>query len=119
AARISEAQREALAGLDEPGIDILCDLLDSLHMNPATSTGQLLERWRDHPAAERLNRLAAEQTIVPDAAAAGDELRTALQKLAQGADSAELDALLAQEKQGGLDQAGRERLLDLLQKSRR
>jgi len=119
AAKISEAQLEALAGLDEPGVDILCELLDSLHMNPATSTGQLLERWRDHPAAERLNRLAAEQTIVPDAAAAGDELRTALQKLAQGADSAELDALLAQEKQGGLDQAGRERLLDLLQKSRR
>jgi DNA primase len=119
ASRVSEAEREGLAGLDEPGVDILCELLDSLQMNPASSTAQLLERWRDHPAAERLNRLAAEKLVLDDEKAAGDELRNAVQKLAQGATSAELDALLAQEKQGGLDQAGRERLLELLQKSRR
>jgi len=119
AARVSEAEREGLAGLDEPGVDILCELLDSLQMNPATSTAQLLERWRDHPAAERLNRLAAEKLVLDDEKAAGDELRNAVQKLAQGATAAELDALLDQEKQGGLDQAGRERLLELLQKSRR
>ena len=119
AQRISQTDREGLAGLDEPGVDILCELLDSLHEHPASSTGQLLERWRDHPAVERLNRLAAEKLVLEDEKAAADELRNALQKLAHGADSAELDALLAQENQGGLDQAGRERLLELLQKSRR
>jgi DNA primase len=122
AARVTGDEREALAGLDEPGVEILGALLNDLHEHPAASTAQVLERWREHPAAERLNRLAAEQTIIPDEKAAGDELRTALQKLAQGAATAELDALIAREQQGGLDQAGRERLrelLDLLQKSRR
>jgi len=119
AAQVAGGERDALAGLDEPGIDILGELLNDLHEHPAASTAQVLERWREHPAAERLNRLAAEQTIVPDEKAAGDELRTALQKLAQGAATAELDALIAREQQGGLDQAGRERLRELLQKSRR
>ena len=120
ASRISPADRGALDGLDEPGVDILCELIDSLHERPAASTALLLERWREHPAAERLGRLAAESIVLQDEKAAGDELRDALQKLAQGASAAELDALLEQEKSGGLDQEGRERLRELLlQKSRR
>ena len=79
---------------------------------------QLLERWRDHPAAERLGRLAAEPSIVPDESAALDELRNALQKLAQGSSAAELDALIAKEGGEGLTPAERERLLELLRRNR-
>ncbi len=118
ALRLTAADRSALDALDEPGADILRELLDSLQAHPATSTAQLLERWRDHPAGERLARLAVSESIVPDESAAGNELLTAIQKLAQAPAGAELDALLAKEQQSGLDGPERERLLQLLREAR-
>lgn len=118
AARLTAAERQSLEGVDEPGVDILRELLDSLRQQPASNAAQLLERWRDHPAAERLNRLAAEHSIVPDENAAGDELRTAMQKLAQSTATAELDALIEKEQRAGLDPAERERLRELLRRGR-
>ncbi len=117
-ARIPAAEVAGLAELDEPGVEILVQLLEGVRLQPATSTAQLLERWRDHPAAERLGRLAAEPSIVPDETAALDELRNALQKLAQGSSAAELDALIAKEGGEGLTPAERERLLELLRRNR-
>ena len=118
AQRLSPADRRALDAVDEPGADILRELLDSLQAQPATSTAQLLERWRDHPVGERLARLAVSESIVPDEHAAGDELLTAVQKLAQAPAGAELDALLAKEQQSGLDGPERERLVQLLREAR-
>ena len=118
AQRLSPADRSALDAVDEPGADILRELLDGLRVQPATSTAQLLERWRDHPAGERLARLAVSESIVPDERAAGDELLTAVQKLAQAPASAELDALLAKEQRSGLDSQERERLVQLLREAR-
>ena len=117
-ARIPVADVQALHSLDEPGVDILHQLLEGLRQQPAASTAQLLERWRDHPAAERLGRLAAEPSIVPDEAAALNELQTALQRLAQGATAAELDALIAKEQGSGLSPAERDRLRELLRRGR-
>jgi DNA primase len=118
AQHLSPADRNALDAVDEPGADILRELLDSLQAQPATTTAQLLERWRDHPAGERLARLAVSESIVPDERAAGDELLMAVQKLAQAPAGAELDALLAKEQQSGLDGPERERLVQLLREAR-
>jgi DNA primase len=118
AQRLSPADRGALDAVDEPGVDILRELLDSLQTQPATSTAQLLERWRDHPAGERLARLAVSESIVPDERAAGDELLTAVQKLAQAPAGAELDALLAKSRESGLDGPENDRLLQLLREAR-
>jgi DNA primase len=115
-ARIPAAEIQALGALDEPGVEILVQLLETLRVQPAASTAQLLERWRDHPAAERLGRLAAEPSIVPDDAAALDELKNALQKLAGGTAAAELDALITKEQGEGLTPAERERLKQLLRR---
>jgi DNA primase len=114
ATRLSTPDRRALDGLDEPGVDILRELLDMLQTQPATNTAQLLERWRDHPHGERLMRLAADKSIVPDDIAAGDELVNAVQKLALGVAAAELDVLIAKEQSSGLDADERRRLLELL-----
>jgi hypothetical protein len=97
-------------------VEILVQLLEGVRQQPAASTAQLLERWRDHPAAERLGRLAAEPSIVPDEAAAADELKNALQKLAQGTAAAELDALIAKEQGAGLSSTERDRLRELLRR---
>ena len=118
AQRLTPADRRALDAVDEPGVDILRELLDSLQAQPATTTAQLLERWRDHPAGERLARLAVSESIVPDERAAGDELLMAVQKLAQAPAGAELDALLAKEQQSGLDGPERDRLVQLLREAR-
>ncbi|MEP7313842.1 MAG: DNA primase [Pseudomonadota bacterium] len=101
AARVSEPQRALLATLDEPGIDVLAQLLDDLTLNPATSTAQVLERWRDHAAGERLARLASAEMITPDAKAAAGELLTAVQKLLEQGAGARLDELI--EKSRGAD----------------
>jgi len=118
AQRLTPADRGALDAVDEPGADIHREILDSLQAVPTTSTAVLLERWRDHPAGERLAQLAVIESIVPDENAAGDELLTAVQKLAQAPATAELDALLAKEQESGLDGPERERLLELLRETR-
>ncbi len=119
AARLAAADREALNTVDEPGVDVLRELLDTLRTQPALHTAQLLERWRDQPLGERLARLAAEPSILADEKAAGDEMVTAVRKLVQGVPNAELDALIEKERQGGLDATERERLRELLRAPRR
>jgi DNA primase len=114
AARLSAVDREALDAVDEPGIEVLRELLDALQEQPALHTGQLLERWRDQPLGERLARLAAERSLLADDKAAGDEMVTAVRKLVQGTAAAELDALIEKERQGGLDTSERARLRELL-----
>jgi DNA primase len=119
AARLKPADRQALDAVDEPGVEVLRELLDALQAQPALHTAQLLERWRDQPLGERLSRLAAEPSILADEKAAGDEMVTAVQKLVQGVAGAELDALIKKEREGGLDATERERLRELLRTPRR
>jgi DNA primase len=119
AARLTAADRQQLDTVDEPGVEVLRELLDTLRAQPAMHTAQLLERWRDQPLGERLSRLAAEPSILADEKAAGDEMVTAVQKLVQGVPNLELDALIEKERQGGLDATERERLRELLRAPRR
>jgi DNA primase len=114
AARLSPADREALDAVDEPGIEVLRELLDALQAQPALHTAQLLERWRDQPMGERLARLAAERSLLGEEKAAGDEMVTAVQKLMQGTAGAELNALIEKERREGLDASERARLRELL-----
>jgi DNA primase len=119
AARVSGEDRAALELVGEPGADLLRELLDGLTAEPATSTAQVLERWRQHALAARLAQLAAEPSVLGDEAAAVDELVTALRELARGAAKAELDALIAAERERTLTDDERTRLVRLLQVTRR
>ena len=118
AAHVDGADIDALEGLSEPGVDVLRELLNGLKEHPAASTGQVLERWRDHPAGERLARLAMAESITPDTEAARGELVNGLRRLAHTASADELDALIAKEQASGLDDRERERLLQLLREAR-
>ena len=114
AARLSAADRQALGAVDEPGIEVLRELLDALQAQPALHTAQLLERWRDQPLGERLARLAAERSLLGEEKPAGDEMVTAVKKLVQGTAGAQLDALIEKERREGLDASERARLRELL-----
>jgi DNA primase len=115
AGRVEEAQRAGLAAVDAPGVDVLRRLLDTLAERSAENTGQVLERFRDDPAlAERLARLAAAETITPDAKAAGNELANAVRKLLELATSARLDALLEKARSTGLEPEEKRELTALM-----
>jgi DNA primase len=102
AARLSPQLVEALERVEEPGTQVLRELLESLRADPATSTAQALERWRERPEGARLAQLAAEPLLVPDARAAASECAEAITKLVAGADRARVDALLARSRDGAL-----------------
>ncbi len=96
---------ESLAGLErveEPGAPLLLALLADLREQPAQSTGQVLERWRERPEGAHLARLAGAEALVPSAAAAESELEQALERLLEETGRRRLDSLLEKDRAGGL-----------------
>ncbi|MCU0761262.1 MAG: DNA primase [Steroidobacteraceae bacterium] len=111
---LSPARVEALERLEEPGADLLRRLLEDLREHPCASTGQLLERWRDRPEAERFGRLAATESLIPDEKAALRELENAIDRMAAETRLRRVDALLAQERDRGLSPEERAELQQLM-----
>ncbi|MFZ9667034.1 MAG: DNA primase [Steroidobacteraceae bacterium] len=114
AARLTDADLDILSGLDEPGADILRALVSDLRESPCANTGQLLERWRDRPEAERLSRLAVAESLIPSDEAALQEVRNALVRMQDEQRRRRLDALLEREKSAGLSPGERAELQQLM-----
>ncbi|MGH8150459.1 MAG: DNA primase [Steroidobacteraceae bacterium] len=102
AARVRADLLAGLERVEEPGARLLEALLADLRMQPAESTAQVLERWRDRPEGESLARLAAAEALVPDTGAAESELEQALERLIEDAGRKRLDALIEKDRSGGL-----------------
>jgi DNA primase len=66
---------------EQKGFAVLRELLATSKAEPALSTAQLVERWRDRPEGARLAELAGEESLVRDARAAGRELATLLERI--------------------------------------
>ncbi len=98
AAQVSEAERSGLNASDEPGVELLRELLDNLRASPAISAAQVLERWADKPDGEHLAKLLQREELVADAGAAAHELKAALVKLAGMAAAQRLAALQAKSR---------------------
>ncbi|MFM7433139.1 MAG: DNA primase, partial [Gammaproteobacteria bacterium] len=114
ATRLQDADLATLTGLDEPGADILRALIADLREQPCASTGQLLERWRERPEAERFARLAAVESLIPGDEAALQELRNALARMHDEQRRRRFDALLEREKSVGLSADERTELQQLM-----
>ncbi|HYN77678.1 MAG TPA: DNA primase [Lamprocystis sp. (in: g-proteobacteria)] len=78
------AQDEQWRRLDNPGVQILAQLLDTIAASPAINKATLMERWRDHPHFAYLQRLSVEPFLrdVPEDGLAA-ELIGALQGLSR------------------------------------
>jgi DNA primase len=100
---VSAEERAGLDRLDEPGIELLRELLDNLRAQPAQSSGQVIQRWADRPEQESLVKLLQKDDVIPDAAAASGELRAALTKLGELADTRQFEALKMKANQSGMD----------------
>ncbi len=66
---------------EQKGFPVLRELLETARAEPALTTAQIVERWRDRPEGARLAELAGEESLVRDAKAAGRELGTLLERL--------------------------------------
>jgi DNA primase len=103
AARVSEKDRAGLDRLQEPGIELLRELIDDLKRTPAQIPAQVIERWADKPERESLEKLLQKEEVITGAAAAGDEMRAALVKLGELADTQRLEALQLKSRTATLD----------------
>jgi DNA primase len=103
AGSISAAERAGLNTCEEPGIELLRELLDDLRVHPLSVPAQVLERWADKSGGEHLGRLLEREEVLGDAQAAALELKAALAKLADQAVERRLEALEAKSRMARLD----------------
>ncbi|TLY77023.1 MAG: DNA primase [Gammaproteobacteria bacterium] len=116
AAQVSLAERAGLDASEEPGIDLLRELLDNLRERPAQISAQVIQRWSGRPGGEALQKLLEREEVITDAAAAAGELRGALERLAGLAAGRRLEALETKSRAGGLTQNELEEFQQLIQK---
>jgi DNA primase len=93
AQEVGEEERTALDACEEPGIELLRELIDNLRTHPAQNPAQVIERWSGKPGGQSLEKLLQREQIVADAVAAAGELHAALGKLAHGVVAKRLKAL--------------------------
>lgn len=97
----------------------IIDLLSLGESIPANGLGALIERFRDTPHGDTLSRVAAELVEAEfDEAVVESLFDDTLRKLQADAIGREIAALLEQDRERGLDPAGRHRLTELLMERR-
>ena len=75
--------RQALTGVDLPGIGVLNELLDQAAEMTQPTTAMLLERWRERAEYQRLTELALAPSMVWEVSGAAKELQMAIHKLVE------------------------------------
>ena len=103
ALEVTAAERAGLDASAEPGVTLLRELLDDLRERPAEIPAQVIQRWVVHKDGETLQKLLAREEVITGAAAAAEELRAALLKLADQAAGRRLEALEAKSRSGSLE----------------
>jgi DNA primase len=102
ALEVTASERAGLDASEEPGVPLLRELLDDLREQPAQIPAQVIQRWMGHKEGETLQKLLAREEVITGAAAATEELRAALTKLADQAAGRRLQALEAKSRAGSL-----------------
>ncbi|HKF98018.1 MAG TPA: DNA primase [Steroidobacteraceae bacterium] len=102
ALEVTAGERAGLDASEEPGVPLLRELLDDLRKQPAQIAAQVIQRWMEHKEGETLQKLLAREEVITGAAAATEELRAALMKLADQAAGKRLQALEAKSRMGSL-----------------
>jgi DNA primase len=105
ASAVSEQQRHQLTQMKQDGVAVLVALLEQLGANPAATMAQTLERWRDKREYRRLCELGAGAPLVPDQAAARQELSQAAARLLDSELRRRLEVLIEKARGQTLDDA--------------
>jgi DNA primase len=102
AQEITGPERNALEDSEEPGIELLRELIDNLHEHPAQNSAQVIERFADKPGGDSLQKLLQREQLVADAVTAAQELHGALDGLARRVVEERMKALEDKSRDGGL-----------------
>ncbi|ALN89481.1 MULTISPECIES: DNA primase [Lysobacter] len=102
------------AALRQPGIELLIEIVDVVQQRPEISTGALLEHFAEHEQSAALKKLAS-QTLPGGEETLQREFLDAIGQLETQTVVQRLDELQAQQREVGLDDAGKRELLTLLQ----
>jgi DNA primase len=106
---------ERLAGLSQPGVSLLAELIADLKEHPAPHKAAVVERWRERPEGLHLMKLAVIESLVTDAKAAARELQMAVERLVETTGPEErTDALLKKAEATGLTAKEKLELQELL-----
>lgn len=100
-------------GLQEPGVDLLVEVLELIQRQPQLSCGGILEQWRERPEAKHLARLARNPITTPEEGMAS-EFVGSLRILDKMRLEHELEQLLRQGQTEGLSSDGKRRLAEIL-----
>jgi DNA primase len=104
ATRVSAQERAELDRVQEHGIELLRELLDDLKRTPAQLSAQVIERWHDRPERESLEKLLQQDEVITSVPAAAAELRAALARLGELANSRRLQELELKSRSAKLDE---------------
>ncbi|ASR43262.1 DNA primase [Xanthomonas citri pv. mangiferaeindicae] len=99
--------------LQQPGIDLLTELIAVASVRPDISTGSLLAHFDGRDEATALQKLAS-QSLPGDEATWEIELRDVVAQLDRQVLQQRIDDLLARQREGALDAAGKQTLRELL-----
>jgi DNA primase len=102
AQEITGPERNALEDSEEPGIELLRDLIDNLSEHPAQNSAQVIERWAGKPGGDALEKLLQREPLVADAVLAAQELHGALDGLARRVVDERMKALEDKSRTAGL-----------------
>jgi DNA primase len=109
------AKAEGLAGVSQPGVSLLAELIADLKHRPAPHKAAVVERWRERPEGLHLMKLAAIESLVGDAKSAAGELQMAVERLLEATGPEErLDALIKKDQASGLTAREKLELQELL-----
>ena len=110
---------EGLVDVDFKGMPLLMELLEISASNPDISPAGLLERWRGRPEQPHLLQLAASEALVTGEAAPTVLADTLVRLVAQAGPERRTEFLLEKARGEGLDEAEKDELRGLLQRSTR
>src|SRR6202000_2794988 len=63
AQEITGPERNALGEREEPGMELLRELIDNLHEHPAQNSAQVIERFADKPGGDSLQKLLQREQL--------------------------------------------------------
>ena len=101
------------AGLRQPGIELLVDLLGLIYDRPDIGTGALIEHFADREEHAALQKLAA-VTLPGDETTLREELLDTIVQLNRQTLQQRIDELLAKQRRSGLDDDDKDELRGLL-----
>lgn len=104
----------AFANLRQPGIGLLCELLDIVHARPDITTGALLEHFAEREELPALQKLAM-QDLPGEEAVWREELLDAIAQLEKQMLQQRLEELQQKQREVGLDETDKYELRALLQ----